>query len=946
MKAFFAELKKNGYQGHTYDEHDMRVINATDNSIYQFMPQAVLQPRTTNDLDIIFQTANQPVFTNLKFAPRGGGTGTNGQSLNNVITIDTSRYLNKILEIDFDKGIARVEPGVVLSVLNAKLAKRGYFFPAHVSTANRATLGGMVSTDACGKGSIIYGKTGNHVREIQSVMADGTPITITSDMDNELTQVIKPLLKTNRKMIDEKTPDLPRHFTGYNLKDAYNPETDQVDLPLLIAGSEGSLLMLKEITFNILPLPKYKALFAVSYQGFIEALQAVPDILSYKPGAIETMDNHVLRLAKTDNIWNQVERILPDGVEADDVGAIHCVEFIGDTAEEVAQAAAQFEAYLKDVKQPYYYTNDDHEIAAVWEMRNLCVGLLGNMDGPKRPWPFVEDGAVPPENLAAFVSDVRDFLKGLNIDLGLFGHADAGCLHIRPILDLRSRKDADLIRTITNGMVDIVARHKGNFWGEHGRGLRGEFITDIMGSEFYRIMQQIKKIFDPNNRLNPGKMATAADTDVELIKIDQVPLRGDFDREIDDDLIERFPKAIQCNGNGVCFSAMPTDTMCPSYKATGDRRHSPKGRASLLREWMRLDSLNKSNGFEDDVYKAMSGCLGCKACTNTCPIHVNIPEMKSDFLNRYHTYNPRPRRDYLVAEVERLAEISSRFPRLFGLIQNNPLSKFFLKTFFGLQDPPRPSAPTLKTLMKRNGFTFAEADDLYDKDRVLIVQDAFTSFYEAQSALDTLILLRKCGFDPRVIPFRESGKSRHVKGFKAAFKDIVMSNAQFYRSFATANAPMIGIDPSITLVYRDEYPKALGKHPGFDVLLLQEFLHKNLNRIKVSAQGTAEPIALFSHCTEKTTLPNTQKLWADIFKHIGLNLKPVATGCCGMAGTYGHEAEHKDYSRKLFDLSWKKPLSKDGAKCLTGYSCRAQVKRFSSVNENTHPASLLNQFID
>ena len=951
MQTYFQALKQNGYSGEAHDREDIRLINATDNSIYQFMPQAVLYPKTTQDLDIIFQTANQDEFRNLKFAPRGGGTGTNGQSLNNVITVDTSKHLNKILEIDFEKGIARVQPGVVLSVLNRHLAKKDFFFPAHVSTANRATLGGMVSTDACGKGSIIYGKTGNHVLKINGVLANGQAIEVHPDSECPFGGAIKVALKTNREMIVEKTPDLPRHFTGYNLKGAYVPEQDHLNLPLLIAGSEGSLLTIKELTLNILPRPKHKALFAVSYDDFIGALEIVPDILAFKPGAVETIDNHVLRLAKTDNIWHQVTRILPDGINSEDVKAMHCIEFIADTADDLASRVEAFSAWLKQQKKPFYLTHDDDEIAAVWEMRNLCVGLLGNMDGPKRPWPFVEDGAVPPENLAGFVKDVREFLATLNIDLGLFGHADAGCLHIRPILDLRNQRDAGLIRKITDGMVEIVARHHGNFWGEHGRGLRGEFITDIMGPEFYGVMQEIKALFDPDNRLNPGKMATAKGTDLPLYKIDQIPLRGYYDRQIDEDLVETYPKAIQCNGNGVCFSAMPDDTMCPSYKATRDRRHSPKGRAGLLREWMRRQSHNEGDTIADDVLQALHGCLGCKACTSTCPIHVNIPDMRADFYQTYYQSNRRPWRDYAVAEAEKLAEVATKYPRTMHLLMNNPISGFAARKIFGLTDLPRPSVPGLSTLMKHNGIKYADLANYQPQEKsVLIVQDAFTSAYNADAVIDVMRLLQKFGFEPAVIPLRETGKSRHVKGFLKAFKNLARQNTEHFQLWAKTGVPMVGIDPSLTLVYRDEYPKALNKSPGFQVHLPQEFLSDYLFSsdnpdLQVQGNDNPAPVDRFLHCTEKTALPTSAKMWQTVFQICGVKMRMAQTGCCGMAGTYGHEVEHLNNSRKLFDLSWKKPNEKSVCSAATGFSCREQTARFG-VNNTRHPASVLLSLID
>lgn len=940
MQDFFKSLKNNGYAGDAHDDHAMRTLMATDNSIYQVVPQAILFPRSGHDLDVIFKTANQDDFKHLKFAPRGGGTGTNGQSLNQVITVDTSKYMTDILEVNIAERYVRVQPGVVLTVLNAMLAEDGFFFPAHVSTANRATMGGMVSTDACGKGSVIYGKTGDYVQSIDAVLADGQTVTLTPDMKTEFESSIKSLLKDNREVIVAATPDLPRHFTGYNLKDAYNPDTGSVNLMKMIAGSEGSLLMIKEITLGIVPREKYASLFAISYPDFIGALKDVSDILSFGPSAVETMDNNVLRIARNDNIWEQVTRIIPDDADVEKINAMHCVEFTAASASELKQKSDKFEARLKGGGFIYHYTDEPAEMDAVWQMRNQCVGLLGNMEGPRRPWPFVEDAAVPPEHLPDYVADVRTFLKSQGYECGMFGHVDAGCLHIRPILDLRDEKDAEMIRPITEGMVKLVAKYKGNFWGEHGRGLRGEFIRDIMGNDFYQVMREIKKIFDPDNRLNPGKMVTAAGSDVDLIKVDEMPYRGTYDRQIQKAYIDAYPKAIQCNGNGVCFSAMPTDTMCPSYKATRDRRHSPKGRAGLLREWMRLKSIGQNDDFDREVYDAMAGCLGCKACTNTCPIHVNIPDMKAEFLNDYHAAHKRPLRDYLVARTENMAEQLAAFPELANLLIKMPLTKLILKQIFKMTDVPVPSSPTLKSEMKKYGFKFY-ADGLQGID-VLVVQDAFTSFYDVPAMVACLQLLRRCGFEPAVLPFHESGKSWHVKGFMDKFEHIAKRNTAYYSEVAKSGLPMIGIDPSVTIVYRDEYPKILKRDPGFKVYLLQEWLFEKLERPLSDIKG--DTIQIFSHCSEKTTLPRSYKWWEKVFAHFGVKTIHASTGCCGMAGTYGHETEHQENSKKLFDLSWRKKLNPNS--CVSGYSCRSQIKRFMPEQATRHPAQELIALID
>jgi Fe-S oxidoreductase len=447
-------------------------------------------------------------------------------------------------------------------------------------------------------------------------------------------------------------------------------------------------------------------------------------------------------------------------------------------------------------------------------------------------------------------------------------------------------------------------------------------------------MQKVKALLDPENRLNRGKIA--APPGLALTPVDGAPLRGTYDADISAALLSRFPKAQQCNGNGLCFSAMPDEAMCPSYKITGDRKHSPKGRAALLREWLRLKSIDEpaAHRFEGIVHDALSGCLSCKACTSVCPIHVNIPDMKSDFLDGYYARRGRPLRDYLIGAAESLSAVLSCLP--FSLP---------MPDMGGLVDLPRAARPSLRTLMKRHGFRHATALRVKKAARpVLIVQDAYTSFYEPRIVLSVLQFFKALGFDPLLLPFKDSGKGWHVRGFKDRFRRIALRNIEHYELWAKALTPMIGIDPSLTLVYRDEYAKVLGHSPRFRIHLLQEWLadflkHNPAPPLRRPGKGD---YTLFLHCTEKTAVPQSVALWADIFGRFGISVRAQETGCCGMAGAYGHEAEHLDLSKGLYGLSWAGKMG-EGA-LATGYSCRCQTARMESYTPQ-HPVALLNSLL-
>lgn len=911
LNPFFRALQKAGYQGECRDDRVARILNATDNSIYQILPQAVLIPRTRDDLDVIMSVAQS--FPELKFTPRGGGTGTNGQSLTEDIVIDTGKYLNKILHIDKAKQEVRLEPGVVLDQLNAALKPYGLFFPVEISPSKSATIGGMVSTDACGRGSTVYGKTGDYIVSLRCLKADGREINTADCTDDPLTG----LLEQGYQKACEDLPLLPRGLSGYDIKRAFLHH--KLNINRLIAGSEGSLVVLKEIVLRVVPKPGFRAMFVLGYDDFDKALRHVGALLVHKPVGIETIDDHIMALARKDILWPSVQSVFGNS-NSDSLKALHFVEFEAHTEESLTQSVNSFSAFLAEDKTPIATKRiNEAERAGAIAIRKKCVGLLGNMPGNRRPVPFIEDTAVPPAKLADYIADLRAFLHSQNLVCGLFGHSDAGCLHVRPALDLKLPEDEQHIRSVTDGVVALLKKHGGVLWGEHGKGLRGAYTKELVGTDYYALMQKIKNHFDPHNRLNPGKIAGE-----RLTEIDEPPLRGQFDRQIEAGDLVAYSKSVECNGNGQCFSVMPDDTMCPSYKITLDRKHSPKGRAALLREWLRLDSVDKSQAaeFAPEVHDALRGCLSCKACTSTCPIHVNIPQMKSQFLKRYYKNRLRPLRDYLIAYAERFLPVQAVLP-------------FYLPAFGGLRDIPRPVKPDLKTLMRERGFAFLdECDVAKASNPVIFIQDAYTTHYEPYLVLHVLNFLRKLGYAPLTAPLFDSGKGAHVQGFLDSFKKTAAVNIGTLNEWSKHGIPMIGLDPSLTLLYRDEY-RQTGEKPTYKILLLQEFLAK----METCAKATPRHYRLFLHCTEKTMCPDSGRQWQSVFRKFGLGLEIVEAGCCGMAGAYGHEKEHVAHSKGLYDLSWRHRY--DPTALATGYSCRSQISRCEGLAPR-HPVEVLN----
>lgn len=1008
---FVHSLQAKNFTGDINASYSARLAVATDNSVYQQLPQLVINPRSQKDIVVLAKTASEEVFSEIKFSARGGGTGTNGQSLTPGIIVDLSKYMNKVLEINVEEKWVKVEAGVVKDQLNDYLRPHGFFFAPDLSTSNRATIGGMINTDASGQGSLVYGKTSNHVLALTSVLANGDVLN-TEPMSVEQAKALaqeetshghitKQVLASsldNRELILEKFPRLNRFLTGYDLENVLLDEEKTFDLSRLITGSEGSLAFVCEAKLNVTPISPAKTLINIKYDSFDSALRHSPFLVNAKATSVETIDSKVLNLAKQDIVWHSVSDLITD-VPDKVMDGINIVEFNGTTVEALAEQVAALTAGLdKTISSEntggvigYQVTSDLASINKLYAMRKKAVGLLGNTDGSQKPLAFAEDTAVPPENLADYIVEFRALLDSYNLHYGMFGHVDAGVLHVRPALDMCDPEQEKLLRTLSDEVVKLTAKYGGLMWGEHGKGYRSEYGPAFFGEQLFTELRKIKAVFDPLNKMNPGKICTPIDSSEQLVRVDDTK-RGYFDRQIPVAVKDSFNAAMDCNGNGLCFNYDADSPMCPSSKITKDRRHSPKGRAGLMREWLRLlekqgvdilalenqvnhwsvkklldstftkiklslfEKEENKNDFSHEVMEAMQGCLACKACASQCPIKVDVPDFRSRFINIYHSRYPRPLKDHLVANVEILAPLMAKAPKLVNSILSLKAYDKLSEKTIGYVNTPLLSVPTLKSQVKKagySGFDLAKLQGLTDQQRqgyVLIVQDPFTSFYDANTVESMMALIRKLGLEPILLPFKPNGKAQHVKGFLARFASTAKSSSEFLNQLAKLNIPMLGMDASMVLCYRDEYTKTLGDKRGeFKVLLAHEWLVSFIKQdqqfkrdVNDNANDKEPAFKLFAHCTEKTALANSENEWASIFTHFGLMLEKVSVGCCGMAGTYGHEKTNLENSKGLFELSWQPKLAEIAPTQIlaTGFSCRSQVKRLTELKAK-HPVEAL-----
>ncbi|AWB67606.1 hypothetical protein C2869_14670 [Saccharobesus litoralis] len=993
--AFIDTLKNSHFTGDIETSYASRFSVATDNSIYQSLPQAVILPKSTDDLLILTKLANKPDFLDIRFSARGGGTGTNGQSLTSGIIVDLSRHMNQILEFNAEENWVRVQAGVVKDQLNAFLKPFGFFFAPDLSTSNRATIGGMINTDASGQGSLVYGKTSDHVLALKTVLVDGSQLDTQAlpvaeahkkaQSANSIGKIYQQALDTaqnKRQQILEKFPRLNRFLTGYDLENVFNQDLSQFDLGRLITGSEGSLAFVAEAKLNVTPIQKYKALVNVKYDSFDSALRNAPFLVQANATSVETIDSRVLNLAKEDIIWHSVSHLIED-VPGKVMDGINIVEFNSNDQSEIESKVAQLETKLEQLISGdkgvigYQVTYDLGSIQTIYAMRKKAVGLLGNTKGNKKPLAFAEDTAVPPENLADFIAEFRVLLDGYGLNYGMFGHVDAGVLHVRPALDMTQEQDETLLREISDKVVALTAKYGGLMWGEHGKGYRSEYGPEFFGEALFTELRKIKAAFDPHNRMNPGKICTPLDSSEALVSVDDKK-RGYYDRQIPIEVRDSVETAMNCNGNGLCFNWDTQSPMCPSYKITRDRRHSPKGRAGLMREWLRQlsqqgidfnkleQSLSQSQSFiqsiakrfrnqsdydfSHEVMESMNECLACKACSSACPIKVDVPTFRARFLQAYYSRYARPLKDYLVATVERSAPLMAKAPRLSNFIAGNPVSAWFFKTVFGYVDTPMLSYPTLTEQVGQLNvldWDLARIKQMPQEQRaklVAIVQDPFTSFYDADVVKDWIQLIIKLGYTPILLPFKPNGKPQHVKGFLNEFAAAAKDSASFLSQVAELGINLVGTDPSLVLCYRDEYKKILGEEAScFDVQLPHEWL-TSIDLPNIEAKGNS--YKLLGHCSEKTSLPTSPAQWQTIFSKFGLQLNNVAVGCCGMAGTYGHEKDHLANSKGIYEQSWQQAIAGSEQEYIlaTGYSCRSQVKRFEQFKPK-HPVQVLNALL-
>jgi len=947
--------------GEVHHQLLQRILYATDASAYRELPLAVMVPKNTDDIRKIIRFAHSEK-TGLIF--RCGGTSLAGQVVGNGIVVDLSKHFTNILELNVTERWVRVQPGVVRDVLNIFLKPFGLFFAPETSTANRAMIGGMVGNNSCGANSIIYGSTREHILEIQTILSDGSDAVFNrlnaaefldkcngDDLESEIYRKTYSLLSEPavQEEIRRGFPrsKIQRRNTGYAVDmllhaTLFGGANNSISLCDIIAGSEGTLAFASEIKLNLVPLPSgNKGLLCAHFKSVEEALQANVIAMRFHPTACELMDHYILDCTK-DNINQRKNRFFIQG----NPGAILMVEFIRNTPEELREISMRLTEQLQQKELGYHFPlvlNEDCN--KVWELRKAGLGLLSNLPGDEKAVPVIEDTAVDLDDLADYIRDFNDILKKHDLYSVHYAHAGAGELHLRPIINLKTESGNQLFKTIAAEIAELVKKYRGSLSGEHGDGrLRGEFIPYMVGPLNYQLFKTIKDTWDPAHIFNPGKIT---DTPPMNTMLRYEP--GQATPEIN--TIFRFQgqnilqHAEQCNGSGDCRKLhLSGGTMCPSYMATRNEKDTTRGRANVLREF--LTHSDKINRFDhEEIMEVMDLCLSCKGCKSECPSNVDMAKLKAEFLQQYHDANGAPFRSRIIAGFSMISRLGSLLPAVYNYLSSTPLKS--LAGFAPARTIPKLHPFTLKSWYRsrRNSAPRSER-------KVYFFFDEFSNYVDTAIGMKAILLLEQMGFEVLMREHLESGRTWLSKGFLRKAKDIANRNVRLLATQISAETPLIGLEPSAILTFRDEYPdladedildqtRSLARH----TYLIDEFIAMEADKGNIDPaifHQDSKAIKLHGHCQQKaiSSLSASAKC---LSLPINYQVETIPSGCCGMAGSFGMEKEHYQISMDIAELVLLpavRAASADTLIAATGTSCRHQILD-GSGREAHHPVEIL-----
>ncbi len=963
LEEFFAALRPR-VRGDLRSDDYSRILYSTDASIYQLMPYGVFLPRDRDDLQAAVATAAE---FGIPLLPRAGGSSLAGQCVNEALVIDTTRHLNQIVEVNREERWARVEPGLVLDEFNLALQQYDLQFGPDPASSNRAAMGGIVSNNSTGSHSILYGMTADHVLETQALLSDGSLAHFRAvdesalagkrslpGLEGRIYCELDDIRREHAELIRRATPQHWRRCGGYNLDRLAPqdlsfrfPHDQRFNLANILCGAEGSLAVLSEIKVNLVPRPQMTALAIVQFDSLHEALSAVPHILEVEPSAVEMVDNLGLTMCREVPAY---ARLLATFLE----GRPNCIlitEFYGASRRELSGKVEQLGRHLRQrrIACSMVPALEAAQQRNVWTVRKVGLGLMMSVKGDYKPIPFIEDAAVPVEHLADYVAQIEDFCKELGSDVAYYAHASAGCIHIRPMINTKDAREIEKLPAIGRFSMELVKRYGGALSSEHGDGrARGWLNEAFFGPELFALFRRVKAAFDPHNLLNPGNIAEPA------AMTDNLRYGSDYRTQAVDSLLDfsadqGFHRAVEmCNGAGICRKRT-TGTMCPSFMVTREEEDSTRGRANALRAAL-AGHLPAGELGSERMYRVMDLCVECKACKAECPSAVDMAKIKFEFLAQYHKVNGIPRRSRLFGDIARWSALGSgALAPLINRSMRSPLLRRGVERTLGIT--ARRPMPSFASEPFTLWFARRAQSRLPRKAarEVVLFNDTFTTYNDPHIGIAATELLEAAGYTVRLPGHVCCGRPMISKGLVEQARAAARQTLDRLTPFAERNVPIVGLEPSCILSLRDEYLYLLPKDERAAMVArtsytFEEFidLEEERDALKLDFDERERHLLLHGHCHQKALVGTAASIRALTLPE-GHQVTEVDSGCCGMAGSFGYEAEHYDISMQMAERRLLPAVRSAAAETVivaSGTSCRHQIGH-GAQRRALHPVEVL-----
>ena len=935
-----------------------RALWSTDASIYQIEPLGVVLPKSTEDVIAVVETAAKH---DVPILPRGGGTSLAGQTVAEAIIIDFSKYMRNIVELNQEEKWVKTQPGIILDELNKKISTSGLMFAPDPSTSNRSNVGGALGNNSCGAHSIMWGKTVDNVVDMDVILSNGDTATFQQIDGNVLeTKMRSPgfegniyrslfaIGEKNREEILSKYPSIQRRVSGYNLDEFVSG--NKFNMARFAVGSEGTLVTITEAKLKLVPVPQVKGLAVLHCKELIESLEATVASLELNPAAVELIGSMIIRQAQSNLAYSRITEFIEGAPEA-----ILVIELIAPTEEELKAKFGELKKRINKGGWGYALVEitDLKEQQKVWDVRKAGLGLMMNVPGDAKPLPFVEDTAVSPEKLPEFIRRFDQIVKNNGTEAGYYGHASVGCLHIRPLINLKTQNGIEKMVRISDEISDLVLEFGGSLSGEHGDGLvRSGYNKKMFGEQIYGAFKEVKSTFDPNGIMNPGKIVDSPPMTTNLrfgkeYRTVEVESGFSFREE------GGFASAIEmCNGQGACRK-ITSGIMCPSYMATRDEEHSTRGRANALRAAI-AGKLPKDSLTSKRMYEVMDLCLECKGCKSECPSNVDMAKLKYEFLGLYHKSNGFKLNNRFFSNVSLLSQIGTFFAPITNWMLSASPTKILMEKAIGIdkrRNLPNFASQTLSHWFRsRNNVGSTSAT----KGKVVLFPDTTTNYNHPHLGISAVKVLEKLGYEVIIPDSKCCGRPMLSNGMIDKAKENIKSNVEMIYPFVEDGAKLVGVEPSCVLGFMEDFGDLIDDPEKIDLisqntmLIEQFFLYDatKYGKIEFSNPPKSKKVMFHGHCHQKS-LVGTAPAMEVLHMIPGLKLQEIDSGCCGMAGSFGYYKNHYDISMQIGEQNLFPSIRGEDTDTIIvseGVSCREQIEQ-GTGRKSKHLVEILAEYL-